>query len=121
MSCCLQVSTCHNTATLLFSIKINAAAGRKLNATHFVAIDADEVISALWLRGSLWWDTLAGLPPGTTMYTPCLSAAAPIPPREACDTRAGRCRGCSSGSRRTTGAQTNSMSAGSSTRTTASM
>ncbi len=61
---------------------LNSFPGRKLNATHFVAIDADEVISALWLRGSLWWDTLAALSPGTTMYTSCRSPAAPTPPRE---------------------------------------
>ena len=46
---------------------LTALAGRRFNATHFVAIDADEVISALWMRGSLWWDTLASLQPGTTM------------------------------------------------------
>lgn len=49
-----------------------AAEGRKHNATHFVAIDVDEVISALWLRGSLWWDTLAGISVGSTMYEPGL-------------------------------------------------
>ena len=52
---------------LLSSSTLTSCTGRKWNATHFVAIDADEVISALWLRGSLWWDTLASLPVGSTM------------------------------------------------------
>jgi hypothetical protein len=49
-------------------INLTFAEGRKHNATHFVAIDVDEVISALWLRGSLWWDTLAAIRVGSTMY-----------------------------------------------------
>ena len=53
-------------------INLTFAEGRKHNATHFVAIDVDEVISALWLRGSLWWDTLAGISVGSTMYEPGL-------------------------------------------------
>ncbi len=55
------------TRVLLGACALTSATGRGLNATHFVAIDADEVISALWLRGSLWWDTLASLPIGSTM------------------------------------------------------
>ena len=56
---------------------LTARAGRRFNATHFVAIDADEVISALWLRGSLLWDTLASLQPGTTMCAASLQTSLP--------------------------------------------